>query len=48
MLNWLSGFVFTVGGSWFSAEQEKELTTIVMTRNIAAILDLDAGQLLPN
>ncbi len=47
MLYWLSGFVLTVGGGWFTAEQEHELTTIVMTRNIAAILDLDAGQLLP-
>ena len=47
MLYWLSGFVLTVGGSWFTAEQEEELTTIVMARNITAILDLDAGQLLP-
>ena len=47
MLYWLSGFVLTVGGGWFTAEQELELTTIVMARNIAAILDLDAGQLLP-
>lgn len=48
MLYWLSGFVLTVGGSWFRSEQEEELTTVVMARNIAAIIDLDAGQLLPN
>lgn len=47
MLYWLSGFVLTVGGGWFTAEQEQELITVVMPRNIAAVLDLDAGQLLP-
>jgi len=48
MLYWLSGFVLTVGGNWFTTVQEQELTTVVMARNITAILDLDAGQLLPN
>jgi thiamine kinase-like enzyme len=47
MLFWLYAMVITVGGGWFTEEQEAAIVDVLLPRASAAVLDLNAGELLP-
>ena len=47
MLFWLYAMVFSVGGGWFTEEQEAAIVNTLLPRASAAVLDLNAGELLP-
>ena len=47
LLHSLARQVIVVGGGFVAADQERKLCDLIVPRYIAAVLDLDAGELLP-